>query len=554
MRRLARGSLLVFPALAALACAATKGPGPAASGQAHAEKPALLVLLVVDQMRADYVDRYGAHWRHGLRRLYDHGASFIRAFYPYLNTITCAGHATLSTGSYPNTHGMIFNAWWDRGQGRRIECTEDRASTLIPLDGQPLPGADTALGDSAVNLRIPTLADDLRAQARPSPRVVSLSMKARAAIMMGGRAPDAVAWFENSTWVTAKAFASAPPPWLAQAVSARPLDAVATAVWEKVLDPGAYRGVDDAIGEAPPRGLTAVFPHELRASTAAPPAFQYSRWSSSPMADVYLADLAIAAVDALKLGGGNGTDYLAVSFSALDAVGHSFGPESHEVQDALARLDVTLGGFLDALDRRVGEGRYLLALSSDHGVAPIPEQLAAGHQDAGRVAVQEIWRRVDAAAVDLLGPGKHVVNVEYTDIYLADGLYEKMRDVPGALARLIAAAKSVPGIADVFTRDELASPAGPTQRAAALSFFPGRSGDLIAVPRRYHIPVTAGTTHGSAQDYDQHVPVILYGAGVKPGRYDRAVSPADVAPTMARAAGVTMARAAGRPLLEALAR
>lgn len=214
----------------------------------------------------------------------------------------------------------------------------------------------------------------------------------------------------------------------------------------------------------------------------------------------------------------------------------------------LFRLDRTIGRLLDHLDARLGRDGYVLALSSDHGVAPVPEQSGAGRQPA-----PEILAAVDQALAPVFGPGKYAVHSAYTDIYLAPGVYDRLEQAPQASAAVLAALRALPGIAAAYTRDEVAAPAArgsqdPALRAAALSHYPARSGDLIVVPRENWLLSTAATTHGTLHAYDQRVPVIFFGRGVRGGARQEAATPADIAPTLAALAGVPFTTPDGRAL------
>jgi predicted AlkP superfamily pyrophosphatase or phosphodiesterase len=275
-----------------------------------------------------------------------------------------------------------------------------------------------------------------------------------------------------------------------------------------------------------------------------------ARWALSPAPDQYLAGLARAALTEMKLGQGPATDVLAVSFSMTDLVGHAFGPRSHEVQDTLARVDRVIGELLQELDRRL-PGRYVLALAADHGVATIPEQSEGG----GRLVLPELRKQLNAALAAELGPGEHVADLQIDNLYLVPGIREGLAAKPGAMGRVLAAVRSWPGIAGAFDGADLGDPEKleGLARAAALSYFPGRSGDLVVAPRPHWIVGDLGTNHGSSHDYDQHVPVIFFGQGIKPGKYERPATPADIAPTLARLIGVTMPRAEGAAIDEVLA-
>jgi hypothetical protein len=508
--------------------------------------PRLLVVLVVDQMRADYVDWYGKNWRAGLARLFKQGADFRNAAYPYLNTVTCAGHATIGTGAYPKTHGMVLNGWYDRRSGKVTSCTDDATQPLVAYGTPSLGG-----GDSAAKLEVPSLADELRVQLSPSPRVVTLSMKARSAIMLAGHAATSATWVGSGGFTTSKAFTAAPVVAVTQALAKIPLRLSGLPVWTPLLGAKAYAHVDDAAEEAPPRGWSRTFPHPLQGEGDVE---SMANWARSPWADEHLAQVGLELVKTLSLGKGQSVDYLGLSFSILDIVGHAYGPRSHEVQDVLARLDVTIGRLLAGLDRLVGRNNYVVALTADHGVAPFPEQMSALGLPAGRVPMDRVKVELEAAIAKELGGQNHVAQILYTDIYLNPGVYEKLLAKPGAIERTKAALVALPGVVDVFHAGQLSEvPAAEGHlRAAALSYFPGRSGDIILVPGPHWMTVSSGTTHGTSNEYDQRVPLVLAGPGIKAKRHFRRVSPADLAPTLGHMVGVTLPSADGKPLTEVL--
>lgn len=540
--------------------ALTAALAAASAHAAPAPPPKLVVVIVVDQMRADYVDRYGFQWTGGLRRLVDGGAWFRRAAYPYLSTVTCAGHATVSTGAFPSTHGMIANAWFDRGSGLAVGCASDTSVTTISY------GAPVAGGSGPSRLLIPTLADEMRAQMPTPSRVVTLSGKERTAITLAGHRADAASWFSSSagTFVTSSVYTAAPVPFMVDALKAHPVSSDYGKVWTRLLPADRYRFADKGLGEKPASYWTSEFPHVLAGSAGKPDAQFYDAWTTSPFLDDCLGRLAIASVDALKLGERDGTDFLGISFSALDSVGHDFGPMSHEVQDVLARLDQTVGTLLSHLDRTVGEGNYVVGLTADHGTAPIPEQAAAFGIDAGRLDSAIIRQTAAKALEAAFGPGPYTVRSQYADLILEPAVVEKLRRDPRALDMVLGALRAVPGVAGAYFGDHLGARAAAGDRgarAALVGYYPGRSGDLLVVSKPYWFPVTAdGTsqpgsaaTHGSMYAYDQSVPIILFGAGIKPGEYWRAATPADLAPTLALLCGITLAHVDGEPLIEALA-
>lgn len=529
--------VVVFSVLAVLQ--SMSSTGLAAQAPEPAASPRLVVILVVDQMRAQYLVDYRALFTKGIDRLVEQGAWYRRAAYPYLNTVTCVGHSTIGTGTYPYRHGMILNAWYDREHKRSPSCTEDRTAKEYSYSGLP-----PVEGDSANRLMQPTLAEHLRKSRQG--RVVALSLKPRSTMPVAGHEADAIAWFDDrGGWMTSLAY-GAPSPVLQKYIKAHPPARDLRKTWKKALPDRAYQFADDAPEEHPVTGWDHTFPHPLRTPDGKADAGFYTRWQRSPFADEYLGRMAAAMVDAMELGRGPGVDLLSVSFSALDGVGHAYGPRSHEVQDTLVRLDATIGRLLAHLDAKVGRNNYVLGLSADHGVSDIPEQTL----DGGRITSATIREALQAVLEPAIGPGEHVVASQYTDQYLSPAAAERIRTDAVLRNALLDTLRALPGVQQAYYGADLATPEArtapdPMRRAAALSYYPGRSGDLILVPSRHWITSTAATTHGTLNDYDQRVPVILYGAGIEPGTYDDPASPADLAPSLGAAVGVNMGEVDG---------
>lgn len=534
--------VLIRSGILVLALIALGRTPPAVTAAQAPAKPKLVVLIAVDQMRGDYPVRYASLLQHGLLRLTKEGAWYKNAAYPYLNTVTCAGHSTLGTGTFPYKHGMVLNAWFDRDTGKTVTCTDDASTSEVSY------GSFTGPGDSAKHMQMPTLAETLH---HAKGRVVTMSLKARSAIGLAGHEADAVTWLdERGAWETSTAFSKAPVGWVSAFVKANPLDRDANKVWERTLPVDRYQYSDDAPGEKGGGGWTAKFPHPLGPASDRT---YYVHWVQSPFADEYLEQMAEAAIDALHLGKEDHTDFLGVSFSTLDIVGHAYGPRSHEVQDVLVRLDATLGRLIDHLDEKVGAGNYVLALSADHGVADVPEQI----QNGGRQSGAQIVAAVETALKGVYGNGPFVAANAYTDLYLQKGIYDRLKKDPKTLAAVKDALLALPGIAHVLTADEVSAPEArtskdPVVRAAALSYFAGRSGDLILVPRENWLLAASTTTHGTLYPYDQHVPVILFGGCIRPGVHDEPATPADLATTLASIVGVRLPSPDGQVLKSAI--
>jgi predicted AlkP superfamily pyrophosphatase or phosphodiesterase len=512
--------------------------------------PRLIVMLVVDQMRADYLETFAHRWKKGIATLRDQGAVFDQAEYPFLNTVTCAGHATIGTGTFPHTHGMILNAWWSRERRALVSCTDDASSPAVSY------GDRTRATFSGRQLLAPTFADELRAQ-RPGSRVVSLSLKPRSAIGMAGHGGTVVTWTDDvaAAFVTSRAFAPSPVQSVRDFLRQSPYAADALQPWTLAAPADSYRYPDANAFARPLATHTGLFPHRFPAGEKAAKTF-FQLWQASPFSDAYLARMAASLTDTYELGQRADTDVLAISFSALDLVGHAYGPESREVEDALIRLDETIGTLLDTLDADVGRDRYLLALTSDHGVAPIPQTVGAA-----RIATEDIRERIEETLITHFGAGGrpasgYVASVTFTNVYLADGIWDRVSKDEKVWRALEAAVLGMPGVARLLRADRLDPRSSDADiRMAALSAMPGRSGDLIVVSRPEWTlgprADTSATTHGTGHPYDRRVPLIFFGAGVKPGRRSAATSPADIAPTFAHATGVTMKGVEGRVLREA---
>lgn len=526
--------------------------------------PKLVVMLVVDQMRADYVDKFRGQWSAGLKRLVDEGAWFRAAAYPYAATETCPGHATISTGAFPKDHGMVANAWWDRDQQKMVTCTDDPNVKNIAYAGGTTKSGD---GDSAWRMLFPSYAEELKFQSRGGTRVVTFSLKARAALTMAGHRADAATWIDTSTgaWVTSPAYG--PVPFIEKYVRQHPLTADYGQMWRLSLPTERYWYEEETTAAASVDGWGRTFPfslHGKEAATAPDKAF-YEQWVTSPFANTYLTKLAETAVDALALGKSSATDYLGVSYSATDYVGHTFGPHSWEIQDMLVRLDKDLGALFTHLDEKVGRGNYVVALTGDHGVAPIPADMRKTGFDAGVLSLADLQKRIEEALQPFNFGRPAIVKMAGKEVYFSQDIYGQLRHNPAAMKALLDATLSMPGVAEVFRAEELGGgfkTVSATRMAAELSYYAARSGDMYVLQQPYWLTDSSpagtkrntGTGHGSPYYYDQRVPILLMGYGIQAGEYFESATPADIAPTLGALTAVTLATHDGRVLAEALLR
>jgi predicted AlkP superfamily pyrophosphatase or phosphodiesterase len=545
--------------LLATGVAAQGSKSSAVKTAAKPTRPKLVVLLVVDQMRGDYVDKFRGQWTGGLKRLLTDGAWFRAAAYPYAATETCVGHSTISTGSFPASHGMVANAWWDREQQKMVTCTSDPNAKNTAYAGGSTKG-----GDSAWRMQVPAFAEELKFQTGGATRVVTFSMKARSAITMAGHKGDAVTWFDTSgALVTSSVYGTM--PFVEEFAKKNPVAQDFGKTWSPSLPKTAYLYDETATGGATIDGWTTTFPHALRGKegSTAPDATFYEQWTVSPFAETYLTKLAETAVDSLGLGKGEATDFLGVSYSSVDYVGHTFGPRSWEIQDILVRLDKDLGDFFAFLDKKVGAGNYVVALSADHGVAPIPVDMQTTGVDAGVLSLSELQARIEKALEPMNYTKPVVARMAGNELYFSEGVYRRLKADTAAMKVVMDTISTMPGVAAVYRAEELGNgttPIAQTRKAAVLSYFAGRSGDLYVLQKPYWLLDSSaegskratGTGHGTPYNYDQHVPVFFMGFGIQPGEYFEPATPADIAPTLAVLTGVTLATRDGRVLAEAL--
>jgi hypothetical protein len=364
--------------------------------------------------------------------------------------------------------------------------------------------------------------------------VASVALRPEGAIALAGHGGDAVTWFDQGagSFVTSRAYGTRMFQPLRRFLRRFPYERDRTKVWSLQDPDESYAFVDDGAIEQASAGWTSTFPHPLSDNGAAGARF-FERWQKSPLSDAYLQRMAISLVDSLRLGQRQATDFLGVEFSALDLVSHDFGPRSREVEDVLVRLDVTLGTFIERLDRRVGRDNYALALTGGPGE---PHRTAGHDGDAPRP--EEIRQLVERVLISQFGPraDAYAEAVAANQIYLAPGVLDRLRNEPTAMVSLERALRAVPGVRRVLRRDQLTeSNRDPLVRAAALGQAPARSGDFILVAQ----PMPAA---------EAEVPLILLGHGRVAGRFGTPVTPADIAPTLARLPDVTLQRADGRAL------
>jgi len=498
------------------------------SALCQAEHPKLIVIVIVDQMRADYLERFSGQEIGGLHFFNTRGANFVNANYEHMPTETCLGHSVLLSGRNPARTGIVANEWYDRDSGRMTYCVEDANSPLIGEPGEAV-SPKNLLGDN--------FADWLESS-YPGARIISISMKDRAAITMAGHHPQAVLWFshESGNFVTSRYYGDQLPTWAQEFNGRNMVNSYAGRQWVPLLgsdSPGPTKRVDGQFPHLMPK----QFGRQLNDAVY-----------GSPFGDELLEAFAEHAIAANHLGENQAKapDVLAIGFSSNDAVGHAYGPDSPEIADEQIRLDRTLGRLMEVLNTRLGADNILWVLSADHGAEPTPEaelQLR-GNKVARRLpfslALQSIQSQLDAS-FKIKGEMHWFAGKPTQCFYFDRGeLARHNISVAAASKVLTQQVKNVPGIDgfyDVTHLDSVKGWIGPVLRN---SVFPSRSGDVYYLPSQWTLfsSKSTGTSHGDPWPYDRHVPLVFAGWHVKAQRIASSVQVADLAPTLADLTGV----------------
>ncbi len=512
---------------------ATGTPTLGAQESADPERPALVVVVTVDQMRADYLERFGPQLVGGLGRLVRGGAVFTNAHQDHAITETAPGHASILSGRFPSSTEIMAN----------LVGVHDRSQPLIGSSG---PGASPERfhGTTLVDWM---LSHDDRSQ------VLSVAGKDRGAILPIGRARSNVFWYaDDGTFTTSRYYGDSIPTWVDVFNRAAPVRAYAGRSWSPVLPDSAYAEPDSSMFES--WGSESTFPHRL----AADERLAGAHLRGYPWLDELTLDFALAGVSAMALGRGPATDLLSISLSATDAIGHRFGPDSREIHDQIVRLDRRMGLFLDSLFEQVDSSRVVVVLTADHGVSPFPELVysdgapIATYVDATPAlhAARQILRR---AGVDTLA-----VAFDYGLLLMnARGLQQAGVSPTAVTERFTREALRIPGVLRVDrvrALEEQARDGDTISRRWLHTLPPGIAAEAVVTLTPHSVwGDQMIAIHGSPHDYDTHVPLVMWGAGIRPGRRDGFVRVVDIAPTLARLVGVRpMERIDGEVLEEAV--
>ena len=521
--------------------------GPASGPPIRPESARLVVVLMVDQMRGDYLERWQKQFAEGgFRRLMADGAWFPGCHYPYATTSTGPGHASVLSGTSPATHGIINNNWYDRTVGADVYCATEPRYSLVP---PPAKGKASPAG-SPGRMLSPTLADSLKATTKGQGKVFGLSLKDRSAILPAGSRPDGVYWFDDR-FVTSTFYRDGVHPWVDTFNTSGKADEYFGRPWDKLrsdIDYAEFSGPDDAPGEGAGRKQGTTFPHPVTGGLTAPGPAYYDALANSPFGNDLLLALAKECVTAEQLGRDDTPDLLCLSFSSNDLIGHTWGPDSQEVMDVTLRTDAQVADLLTFLDTNVGVGRYAVVMTADHGVCPLPEWSTGRGQKAARVDTKTILTGAERHLKEAFsGPeGQRLIEASPVPyIYLNRRSLAARKLDPDTVADSLAQwLRGQDGVERVFTRKQLVAP--PTADEDAITgrvrkaYRPDRGGDIYVVTDEFSLASSSGsgTSHGTPHDYDTHVPLVAFGPGVAGGRRDDAVTPQHASVIAARFLGV----------------
>lgn len=526
---------------------------------AQPAKPKLVVAILVDQMRYDYLDRfYDQFGEGGFRMLTDKGAFMTFARYDYTPTITAPGHASFFSGAPPAVHGIIANDWFDKVSGKMMYCVSDPSVKGV--------GTETKAGQmSPRNFVGSNFSDEMRLHFRS--KVIAISMKDRGAVLPGGKKPAGAYWWESASgnFITSDYYRADLPEWV-QKFNERKISASFMGQkWTRLLEPGKYEREDDLPGEGSSAvGKPPVFDHEIELSKAE----GYENLMPSPFGNQLLREFAEAALEGEQLGQGPQPDVFCVSFSSIDYVGHRYGPYSQEMQDAVLRLDQELALLFAALEKKVGLANCAIVLTADHGVCPPPEFASFVGLDGARVDMVDLMKDLLGKLTERFGSSKVLLtnklfegNLYYNHDYLRENkiaaadLSTFLREWALATGHFQAG----------YSREQLLEgrTAGDLGERVRNGFNAARSGDMVLVYKPYTLPGFAnaagvmqkvGTTHGSGYGYDTHIPVLFYGAPFVPGRYADDFHITDIVATLCAALHITEPSGSiGKPFVKALA-
>lgn len=517
--------------------------------QVSTARPKLVVGIVVDQMRWDYLYRFEQlYGNDGFNRLKKDGFRCENTFIPYLPTYTAPGHSSVYTGSVPSINGIVGNDWYDASIDSNMYCTEDNSVFTV--------GSNSDQGKmSPKNLLVTTITDELRISSNFQNKVFGISLKDRGAILPAGHAANMAFWFDNTNghWITSSFYGNQLPDWMVKINQRKTVDKLMSQDWNTLLPIEQYRlsTADDKSYERSLEGeQLPVFPHRLGLISKS----KYEVFKYTPFAASYTFSTAKEIVQNEKLGQSGFTDMITVSISSTDYAGHAFGPNSIEIEDTYLRLDRDIADFLKFLDQQIGEGNYLIFLTADHAASHVPGFLTENKLPGGRYSSSDYFKSLNKKLAEN-GFENVVVKIQNNQVYLNQKTINakkyNAKEIKGIIFDFL---KDQPEIQFAFSFSNLSNASIPEPIKSRLinGYNPKRSGQLGFVPLSGHMGIgKKGTTHGAWNPYDAHIPLLWFGTGVKPGATYEEVYMTDIAPTLAALLRIQMpSGAVGRVIKE----
>jgi predicted AlkP superfamily pyrophosphatase or phosphodiesterase len=522
------------------------------------DQPKLVVGIVVDQMRFEYLYRFRNKFGdEGFKRIMGEGFTLQNGHYNYVPTYTGPGHASVYTGSTPAIHGIIGNDFYDKAERKSVNCVGDpRFKPVGVADGN---------GDvSPARLLTTTITDELKLATQKKAKVIGISFKDRGAVLPAGHMPDGAFWFENGKFMTSTYYMTKLPDWVEKFNQRNLPETYLVQTWNTLLPIDQYTesGPDESPYETKFKGKTNTsFPYDLKElrKTNGDGVIYYT-----PFGNDLLTELAKAALDGEGLGTHTVTDFLTISYSSTDALGHAMGPNSVEVEDMYIRLDRNMADLLKTLDKKVGKGNYTLFISADHAVAEVPQYLRDNKIPAGYFSEANVKANLEAY-LQKYYPGREVIeNISNNQVFINQAAFGNDPRTAGVDLLIVTELISkyfmaTEGVANVFSEHTLRQTsfdAAGIKGMVVRGFHPKRSGDLAVVlePGWFESSRIQGSTHGSAYTYDTHVPILFFGKGIKHGSTAAYHTITDIAPTLAVIMKIRFPNGAtGQPVVEALA-
>ena len=509
------------------------------SNAQNIQRPKLVVGIVVDQMRWDYlyryIDRYAPDG--GFKRLLGQGFTCENTFIPYMPTVTACGHTCVYTGSVPAITGITDNVWWDNLENRSMYCTDDNTVKSV--------GTSSQAGQmSPRNLLVTTIGDELRLATNFRGKVIGIALKDRASILPAGHSANAAYWYDNSTgnWITSTYYMSDLPQWVKDLNAKKLVDQYYAQDWNTLYPINTYvqSTADDVPWESHPLGKT--FPYDLKKFQGK----NYGVIDVTPYGNTLTVEMAKAAITNEQLGADDITDMLTISFSSPDYIGHTFGPNSIEQEDDFLRLDKDLGDLLDFLDSKVGKDQYTVFLTADHGVAHVPAFMEQRNIPAGSFNMAANVKAINEFLNNKYGTNNLVAGSfnEFQITLNQQAIESAKLDADAIKKTIIDYLMAQPGVSRAFALDKIEQvPLNARIKEMLVNgYFPKRSGDIEVIlnPQWLSGFGSAGTSHGMWNPYDSHIPLVWYGWGIKHGKMNRETYMTDIAPTIAAMLHVQM--------------